>query len=121
MNYHTFAFVFHSPCSIKSGKKRNKLKECFIRQEYNYSDRLEYDFGEVKLVIDGEVGTYHMAVLSSPAGDFRWAFLYKNQKKEVFMDSHVRFFEMVGGTYKEIVYDGVCQVSCRILYEIFQY
>ena len=103
-----------STITNKIREKRNKSKECFIRQEYNYSDRLEYDFGEVKLVIDGEVGTYHIAVLSSPAGDYRWAFLYRNQKKEVFMDPHVRFFEMVGGTYKEIVYDGVCQVSCRI-------
>ena len=104
-----------STITNKIREKRNKSKECFIRQEYNYSDRLEYDFGEVKLVIDGEVGTYHMAVLSSPAGDFRWAFLYKNQKKEVFMDSHVRFFEMVGGTYKEIVYDNMRNVVTRFI------
>lgn len=104
-----------STITNKIREKRNKIKECFIRQEYNYGDRLEYDFGEVKLVIDGELGTYHMAVLSSPAGDFRWAFLYKNQKKEVFMDSHVRFFEMMGGTYKEVVYDNMKNVVTRFI------
>ena len=104
-----------STITNKIREKRNKPKECFIRQEYDYGDRLEYDFGEVKLVIDGELGTYHMAVLSSPAGDFRWAFLYKNQKKEVFMDSHVRFFEMMGGTYKEVVYDNMKNVVTRFI------
>lgn len=72
---------------------------------YSYGDRLEYDFGEVKLEISGKAVTYHMAVLSSPGGAFRWAYLYTNQKKDVFMDSQVRFFEMVGGVYCEVVYD----------------
>jgi transposase len=104
-----------STITNKIREKRNKPKECFIRQEYDYGDRLEYDFGEVKLMIDGEVGTYHIAVLSSPAADFRWAFLYKNQKKDVFMDSHVRFFEMLGGTYKEVVYDNMKNVVTRFI------
>lgn len=26
--------------------------ECFIKQDYEFGDRLEYDFGEVKLVIN---------------------------------------------------------------------
>jgi len=61
--------------------KRDKQKECFIRQQYDYGDRLEYDFGEVKLVVSRESATYHLAVLSSPASNFRWAYLYKSQKK----------------------------------------
>lgn len=107
--------ISHSTITNKIREKRNKSKECFIRQDYNYGDRLEYDFGEVKLVIDGEASTYHMAVLSAPAGDFRWAYLYKNQKNEVFMDSHVRFFEMVEGTYKEVVYDNMKNVVTRFI------
>ena len=107
--------ISRSTICNKIREKRNKPKECYVRQDYDYGDRLEYDFGEVKLIIDGEVGTYHMAVLSSPAADFRWAYLYKNQKKEVFMDSHVRFFEMVGGTYKEVVYDNMKNVVTRFI------
>lgn len=94
---------------------RRKSKECFIRQKYDLGDRLEYDFGEVKLEIDDRVNTYHMAVLSSPGGEFRWAYLYTNQKKEVFMDSHVQFFEMVKGTYKEVVYDNMKNVVSRFI------
>ena len=48
-----------------------------------------------------------MAVISSPGGGFRWMYIYTNQKKAVFMDSHVRFFEMMGGCWREIVYDNM--------------
>ena len=90
-------------------------KECFIRQEYNFGDRLEYDFGEVKLVINGIPKKYYIAVLSSPAGNFRWCYLYDNCKKDVFMDSHVRFFKMIGGVYKEIVYDNMRNVVTKFI------
>ena len=96
-------------------EKRDKAKECFIKQQYDYGDRLEYDFGEVKLVINGVTSTYHIAVLSSPAADFRWAYLYKSQKNDVFMDSHVRFFEMIGGMYREIVYDNMRNVVAKFI------
>ena len=94
---------------------RNQYKECFIRQEYGLGDRLEYDFGEVKLEICGSVKTYHMAVISSPGGNFRWSYLYKNQKKDVFMDSHVKFFDMVGGVYREVVYDNMKNVVSKFI------
>lgn len=102
---------------------RKRQKEVFIRQTYDFGDRLEYDFGEVFLDC-GEVDehgkgvgvkTYHMAVLSSPGASFRWLYLYTNQKKAVFMDSHVRFFEMIGGCHKEIVYDNMRNVVSKFI------
>ena len=97
----------------------NKIKrsgnECFIRQDYEFGDRLEYDFGEVKLVINGITKKYYIAVLSSPAGNFRWCYLYDNCKKDVFMDSHVRFFKMIGGVWKEVVYDNMRNVVSKFL------
>jgi len=99
----------------KIREKRNKLAEAFIRQEYDFGDRIEYDFGEVKLVIDGVVGKYYLAVFGSPRASFRWAYLYNNQKKDVFLDSHVRFFSMVGGSYREAVYDNMRNVVARFI------
>jgi hypothetical protein len=78
-------------------------------------DRLEYDFGEVFLDCGEGIKTYHMAVFSSPGGGFRWLYLYTNQKKAVFMDSHVRFFEMMGGSYREIVYDNMRNVVSKFI------
>jgi transposase len=94
---------------------RKRQKEVFIRQQYELGERLEYDFGEVFLDCGEGIKTYHMAVLSSPGGNFRWLYLYTNQKKAVFMDSHVRFFEMMGGCYHEIVYDNMRNVVSKFI------
>ena len=92
-----------------------RQREVFIRQQYELGERLEYDFGEVFLDCGEGVKTYHMAVLSSPGGGFRWLYLYTNQKKAVFMDSHVRFFEMMGGCYHEVVYDNMRNVVSKFI------
>lgn len=96
-------------------QKKEKLKETFIRQTYRLGQRLEFDFGEVKLLIKGIYEKYYLAVLSSPASNYRMAYLYKNQDKKVFMDAHVRFFENVGGIYHEIVYDNMRNVVSRFI------
>lgn len=106
-----------SACSINIALAsiRKRHREVFIRQQYELGDRLEYDFGEVFLDCGEGVKTYHMAVLSSPGGGFRWLYLYTNQKKAVFMDSHVRFFEMMGGAYIEVVYDNMRNVVSKFI------
>ena len=101
--------------NIKLADIRKRQKEVFIRQEYGLGDRLEYDFGEVFLDCGEGVKTYHMAVFSSPGGKFRWMYIYTNQKKAVFMDSHVRFFEMMGGCWREIVYDNMRNVVTKFI------
>ena len=101
--------------TMRISEKRKKIAEAFIRQEYDFGERLEYDFGEVKLIINGVVGKYYLAVFGSPRGKFRWAYLYNNQKKEVFLDSHVRFFELVRGSYRECVYDNMKNVVSRFI------
>ena len=101
--------------NIALAKIRKRVKEAYIRQEYELGQRLEYDFGEVRLDCGSGVRTYHMAVWCSPAGEFRWLYLYTNQKKEVFLDSHVRFFEMLGGCHWEIVYDNMKNVVKKFI------
>jgi transposase len=94
---------------------RKRMKECYIRQEYDFGQRVEYDFGEVKLIINGKLQTCHMAVFCAPASGFRWLYLYTNQKKGVFLDSHVRFFEKMGGVFREVVYDNMKNVVHKFL------
>lgn len=94
---------------------KQKTREAFIRQEYPLGYRVDFDFGEVKLEIAGKVRTYHLAVFASPASDFYWAYLYTNQKQDVFQEAHVQFFEMVGGVYQEVVYDNMRNVVTRFI------
>jgi len=96
-------------------EKRQKIKEAFIRQEYDYGERLEYDFGDVRLVIGGIAKKYYIAAMGSPAGKFRYGYLYKNQKKDVFLDSHVRFFSMVNGVYRSVTYDNMKNVVAKFI------
>ena len=107
--------ISRSTISLELSKIREPQKEVFIRQEYDFGDRLEYDFGEVKLDCGEGVKKYHMAVFSSPGGNFRWLYLYTNQKKQVFMDSHVQFFEMMNGCWNEIVYDNMRNVVSKFI------
>ena len=88
-------------------KKLNEKKEAYIRQEYDLGDTSEFDWGHVKLDIDGKSKSIQMAVMTTAKGSFRFAYLYRNQKMESFLDSHVRFFNLVGGVYKEVVYDNM--------------
>lgn len=99
----------------KINEKRNVIKECFIKQEYEYGERFEYDFGEVKLIIDGKNTKAYLAVITLPASGFRWAYLYYNSKMDVFLDSHVKFFEMIGGSLKEGVYDNMRNVVSKFI------
>lgn len=94
---------------------RHRQKNVYIRQQYDFGDRLEYDFGEVRLDCGEGVKTYHMAVFCAPASRFRWLYLYTNQKKAVFMDSHVQFFAMMGGVWREIVYDNMKNVVTKFI------
>jgi len=94
---------------------RKKLKEVYIRQHYDFGDRLEYDFGEVLLDCGKGIRKYHMAVFSSPASNFKWSYLYTNQKQTVFQDSHVQFFEMTGGVWLEVVYDNMRNVVKKFI------
>jgi transposase len=92
-----------------------EAREVFIKQDYEFGARLEYDFGEVKLVINNKVTTCYLAVFGCPASGFRWAYLYTKQDQKVFLDSHVRFFAMMGGCWKELVYDNMKNVVSRFI------
>ena len=105
----------YSTVVLEMKQIKSSGNECFIKQDYDFGDRLEYDFGEVKLVINDITKKYYIAVLSSPAGNFRWCYLYDNCKKDVFLDSHVKFFEMIGGVWKEVVYDNMRNVVSKFI------
>lgn len=89
---------------------RKKYPECFIVQNHPMGKRLEYDFGEAKLIIGGKRKRVYLAVFAAPASKFRWAYIYEKNNLEVFIDSHVRFFEKVGGVWEEVVYDNMKNV-----------
>ena len=100
---------------VRIDEKRAAREEAYIAQRYEYGDRFEYDFGEVKLYIGGRLRRIQMAVMVACASDVRFALLYENQKKGVFLDSQVRFFEFMGGAFREGVYDNMKNVVAKFI------
>ena len=95
--------------------KRSADKDAFVAQRYEHGDRFEYDFGEVRLYIGGRLRRIQMAVMVACASDVRFALLYENQRQDVFLDSQVRFFEFMGGTFREGVYDNMRNVVAKFI------
>jgi len=94
---------------------QQESREAYIRQEYTPGEVCEFDWGEVKLTIAGKSRICHMAVFSTTWSDYRYGELYTSQKTESFLDSHVCFFEAIGGVYREMVYDNARVMVARFV------
>ena len=82
-------------------------QEAFIRQQYEPGSLCEFDWGEIKLTIAGRLWRFQLAVFTSAYSNYRYAMIYKRQDTLAFMESHVSFFEHIGGVYHQMVYDNM--------------
>ena len=82
-------------------------QEAFIRQQYQPGSTCEFDWGEIKLNIAGHLLRFQLAVFTSAYSNYRYAMIYKRQDTLAFMESHVSFFEHIGGIYHQMVYDNM--------------
>jgi transposase len=92
---------------IKEKQGKTAPKEAYIRQEYIPGAVCEFDWGEIKLYIDGKLTRFHLAVFTAAYSNYRFAEIYQRQDTLAFMESHVSFFEHLQGVYKEMVYDNM--------------
>jgi len=82
-------------------------REAFIKQVYLPGEECEFDWGEVKLFVNGTLKRFYMAVFTAAYGNYRFSKLYNRQDTLAFMESHNDFFEHIGGVYHEMVYDNM--------------
>lgn len=68
-------------------KLMEKTKEAYIKGIYIPGDVCEFDWGEVKVIIDEKQRVLQMAVFTSAYGNYRMAYLFTKQKTECFQDS----------------------------------
>lgn len=88
-------------------KKPGRASEAFIRQQYQPGESCEFDWGLVKLEIDGKVEQVQMSVFTSGYSNYRYAMLYRCQDTLAFQESHVSFFAYSGVVFKEMLYDNM--------------
>ena len=88
-------------------KKLDSRKEAFIRQVYTPGDVCEFDWGEVKLEIGGQLRKLYMAIFTPAMSNYRYAVLFHRQDTAAFLQAHVLFFEHIGGVFHTMVYDNM--------------
>ena len=98
----------------KQGKSATP-QEAFIRQQYGPGSVCEFDWGEIKLNIAGHLWRFQLAVFTSAYSNYRYAMIYKRQDTLAFMESHVSFFEHIGGVYHQMVYDNMRVAVARFV------
>jgi predicted transcriptional regulator len=84
-----------------------KVKEAFIKGDYLPGGICEFDWGEVKVQIDGTLRRLQMGVFTSAFGNYRMAYLFTKQKMECFQEAHALFFKEANGVYHTMVYDNM--------------
>jgi len=98
---------------IRNTEKQGK--ESFIKQLYHPGEICEFDWGEVKIYIDGKLQTLNMAVFTSAYSNYRFAKLFYRQDSLAFSQSHIDFFSYTGGVYKTMVYDNMRVAVARFV------
>jgi len=88
-------------------ERQQQKKEAYIRQLYKPGEDCEFDWGEVKLNIGGEIKKLQLAVFTSCYSNKRFAVLFYRQDMISFQQSHVQFYEYTGGVFHKMVYDNM--------------
>lgn len=101
-----FQIGYTTVCQTIS-KLLSQAKEAFIKENYAPGNICEFDWGEVKLNIAGEVRKYSMALFATAYGNYRYARLFTKQKSEFFQEAHAYFFKSIRGNHMTMVYDNM--------------
>lgn len=88
-------------------REKEKTQEAFIHQEYVPGEECEFDWGEVKLYINGILTRFYIAVFTLCHSNGRYAYLFRHQDLLAFMESHRNFFAEVKGVPQIMVYDNM--------------
>ncbi|MGB5989106.1 MAG: IS21 family transposase [Marinifilaceae bacterium] len=99
--------IAYSTVSHYITKTTRKVNEAFIKQVYHPGYACEFDWGEVKLNINGQLMKFQLAVFTNSYSNYRYARLYNRQDSLCFVDSHIQYFSHVGRVIKEMVYDNM--------------
>ena len=97
-------------CRYIRGKKESKpsrAKDVYLRIRHEPGEECQFDWGEVKLFIQGKQESLMMAVFAFPFSKGRFAYLFHRQDTLAFMESHRNFFREVNGVPRTMVYDNM--------------
>ena len=88
-------------------KVTTKNKEVFIRRYCEPGYEVEFDWGEVKLQIDGKIKSYSLAVFTLAHSNYRYAKLYQSESQVCVLDVHTKFIDHIGFIPTVFTYDNM--------------
>ena len=101
---HTIGYT--TVCNYVRARKK-RPREVFIRQNYQPGQAVEFDWGEVRLTINGVEKRLQLAVFTSSFSNHRWAKLFHRQDMSSFLHAHACYFSFSRGVAAQIVYDNM--------------
>jgi transposase len=81
--------------------------EAFIRQEYEPGENCEFDWCDIQLTIGGVERKLYLAVFTMCKSNYRYAMIFQRQDTLSFMESHIAFFDHLGGVPLRMNYDNM--------------
>lgn len=88
-------------------KETAKSKEVYIRRHCKPGYEVEFDWGEIKLKIDGKLKTYSLAVFTLAYSNYRFAMIYESESQVCVLDVHTKFIEHIGFIPSVFTYDNM--------------
>lgn len=91
----------------EEAKTQPQSKECFIRQFHPAGEECQFDWGDVKLEINGKKMTVRMAAFVLPHSNHRRGYLFLREHTLAFKESHRNYFHDIGYIPLRMVYDNM--------------
>ena len=91
----------------KWSEYRQQQHEVFIKQNYEYGERADFDFHEIKARVNGRLQVYHQATISCPKSNFVFIRLMRDETRKSVLTALIEFFRYCGGVFGEIVFDNM--------------
>ena len=88
-------------------EETTKVKEVFIRRHAEPGYEVEFDWGEIKLEIDGKIKSYSLAVFTLAYSNYRFARIYESESQVCVLDVHTQFIEEIGFIPSVFTYDNM--------------
>ena len=85
----------------------SKSKEVFIRRYCEPGYEVEFDWGEIKLEIEGKIKAYSLAVFTLAHSNYRFARIYQSESQVCVLDVHTRFIDHAGFIPSVFTYDNM--------------
>jgi len=103
-------------CFQEARSRLNKNPaEVFIPLDFGPGQAAQFDWGEVKAVISGQLTTLNIGAMQLCKSRKSYARAYPSQKQELLFDIHRRAFEHFGGVPRRVIYDNLRTAVKKIL------